>query len=142
MKTIVCAVRGGKKSEPTVDRAIALASEYAARLVFLYVIDAEFLGYATVGRHSITMPQLQTMAEFILLTLQARAEEQGVVAEYVVREGDIQEQIHAFLLEEHPDILVMGKPAHQEGSDLFTHPDQDAFVRSLEEETGVTVILA
>ncbi|NOZ05220.1 MAG: universal stress protein [Chloroflexi bacterium] len=141
MKTIVCAVRGGKNSEPTVDGAIALARDSAARLVFVYVIDAEFLAHATVGRHSITMPQLQAMAEFILLTMQVRAEEEGVSAEYAIREGQVQEQIREYVLDAHPDILVMGKPSHQEGDDLFTHPVQNAFVQSLEEEAGVQVIL-
>ncbi len=141
MKTIVCAVRGGERSKPTVDASIALAHDSAARLVFVYVIDAEFLSHATVGRHSITMPQLEAMAEFILLTMQVRAEEQGVSAEYAIREGQVQEQIRAYVLEERPDILVMGKPAHQEGGDLFTHPVQNAFVQSLEEEAGVEVIL-
>ncbi len=141
MKTIVCAVRGGEKSKPTVDGAIALARDSAARLIFVYVIDAEFLAHATVGRHSITMPQLEAMAEFILLTMQVRAEEQGVSAEYAIREGQVQEQIRAYVLEVHPDILVMGKPAHQEDDDLFTHPVQNAFVQSLQDEAGVEVIL-
>ncbi len=141
VNTIVCAVRGGKASEPTAERATALARESSARLIFLYVIDADFLGHATVGRPSVTMTQLKHMAEFILLTIRARAEEQGVPADCAVREGKVREQIRAFVIEQSADTVVMGKPTHQAESDLFTHPEQDTFIRELEEEIGAQVIL-
>jgi len=141
MNKIVCAVRGGKRSEPTIERAIELARESGAELIFLYVFDAEFLGYATMGRPSVTLTQMKNMAEFILLTIQDRARQAGVEADTAVREGKVREQICTFAAEQQADMVVMGKPAHLEGSDLFTYGEQVDFIRKLQERLGVDVVL-
>ena len=51
-KHILCAVRGGQESRNTVVRAIDLALEYDARLTFFHILDAEFLGAASLTSDS------------------------------------------------------------------------------------------
>ncbi|RMF49572.1 MAG: universal stress protein, partial [Anaerolineae bacterium] len=43
MSAIVCAIRGGPASQPTIRRAIALALETSLPLHFLYVVNLDFL---------------------------------------------------------------------------------------------------
>ena len=50
---IVCATRGGEGSEPTIERAIALARERGLRLTFLYIADLEFMKRAPTGHVSL-----------------------------------------------------------------------------------------
>ena len=42
MSGIVCAVRGGPASQPTLQRAITLAKETGLPLFFLYVVNLDF----------------------------------------------------------------------------------------------------
>jgi hypothetical protein len=41
---ILCPTRGGKGSYPNQDRAIAIAKERGAEILFLYITNVEFLG--------------------------------------------------------------------------------------------------
>ena len=43
MSGILCAIRGGPASKATIARAIDLAHETGARLVFLYIVNLDFL---------------------------------------------------------------------------------------------------
>ena len=43
MKKILCATRGGEASLRTQDAVIAMAQETGATILFLYVVDVEFL---------------------------------------------------------------------------------------------------
>ena len=43
MPGILCAVRGGPASQPTIAKAIALAQETGLPLYFLYVVNLDFL---------------------------------------------------------------------------------------------------
>lgn len=138
---IVCAARGGKGSRPAVDRAIRLAKERDADLTFLFVVDAEFLCYAMIGPPSVVHQQLRDMGEFIMATLQARAEESGVAADYAVREGHVREQIRQYLEESDVDILVMGRPIEETDAAIFDAGTVSNFAAALEREFNVEVIL-
>jgi nucleotide-binding universal stress UspA family protein len=137
---IVCAVRGGPESRETVSRAIELALVGGARLTFLQVMDAEFLGHATVAPLSVVYRELQNMAQFTGRILCDRAERKGVgEVSCLVRTGNIQRQIQEFVSEQEVDLLVMGRPVRSPGTNVF-RPDQfDAFVADLQEVSGVRV---
>jgi nucleotide-binding universal stress UspA family protein len=138
---IVCAARGGQGSQPAVNRAIQLARERDADLTFLFVVDIEFLSHATVGPLSIIHQQLRDMGEFIMATLQAKARESGVTADYAVREGEVREQIRQYLEENQVDALVMGRPVEETEVAVFDAGTVSNFAAALERETGIEVIL-
>ncbi len=139
---IVCAARGGKGSQPAVKRAIELARERNARLTFLFVVDTEFLSHSMmVAPPSVIREQLEDMGEFIMAMLQAQAREAGVIADYAVREGPVREQIRQFVEENDVDVLVMGRPHGETDADLFDEGTVTHFAATLEQETGVDVIL-
>lgn len=139
---VLCAVRGGPYSQHTVNRAIDLARERNARLVFLYVVDAEFLGYATVGRPRVILKELRATGEFMMTILRDRAVRQGVDADFVVRTGDVRRQIIESVRWQDADILVMGRPVERSpGSNTFTEEGFAEFVEQVRTKTGVEVIV-
>ncbi len=109
---IVCAVRGLPESYKTVSAAITLAKEQAARLTFLLILDAEFLGTSApvIGSLATVRRQLTQLGEFTLLSLCDEAERRGVPrVSGVVRLGDFASELRTYLGESHADVLVMSR---------------------------------
>ncbi len=139
---ILCAVRGGPQSRHTVDRAVELAQERGAHLIFLYIVDAEFLGYATVGRPSVVLKELRTTGEFMMHILKEEVGRRGVDADCVVRTGDARRQIIESLRWQDADILVMGRPVKSPGADMFTEESLARFIERVRAKTGIEVVVA
>ena len=136
---IVCATRGGEGSEPTTDYAISRAKELKLPLVFLYIADVEFMKYTEMGRTSLVADEVRKMGEFIMLTMVERAEQQGVAAEYAVRQGEFRAQLVDYIKERQPQLLVLGCPLPDS---CYFQPDALAkLAEEIKEETGVEVEL-
>jgi K+-sensing histidine kinase KdpD len=140
MSGIICAIRGGPESQAPINRAIGLAEETGLPLVFLYVVNLDFLSHAISSHvHSITQ-EMHQMGEFILLTAQSTARTRGITAQGVVRQGNVAEEIVGVSQEMAATYVVLGRPKYQEASrfnrDLFPE-----FVERIEEQTGATVVL-
>lgn len=143
-KHILCAVRGGQESRNTVIRAIDLALEYDARLTFFHILDAEFLGAASLTMTPVRSiyQQLHEMGEFTMLILCDRASRRGVArVDYKVQEGSIKQLLRQMAIETHADIMVMGRPVRSPGSNVFTKQDFDDFIKSLETDTDPHIIV-
>ena len=82
---------------------------------------------------------MRDLSEFAMLVLCDRAERRGVEeVDYLVREGEILDQIRKVLTEVSPDVLVIGKPlSSTEGTSFFTLPDFEGFVQEVEQDFGV-----
>ncbi|MEJ2598119.1 MAG: universal stress protein [Anaerolineales bacterium] len=138
---IVCAVRGKPESRQTVHHAIDLALEQAARLTFLHVIDAEFVQHATVGPLSVVYRQLIEMGEFVMLILVDRAKRRGVSqVDYVLREGDLRQQVRNYLEETRPDVIVVGVPESRQKGGIFSLKEFQEFITELEGDLNLSVI--
>ncbi len=112
IQQIVCAVRGLPESYKTVSAAITLAKEQTARLIFLLILDAEFLGSSTplMGSLATVRRQLTALGEFTMLSLCDEAERRGVPrVSGVVRLGDFASELRTYLGESHADVLVMSR---------------------------------
>jgi len=125
---ILCPTRGGKASYPNQDRAIALAKERGADLLFLYVTNVQFLGLMAQPKVVDIEAELDEMGDFLLAMAQERAQEAGVCAFTTVRRG-VFRQVLKEVLEQHTiDTIVMGTSSKSTG--VIT-PD---FVKELAEE--------
>jgi nucleotide-binding universal stress UspA family protein len=142
MSGIVCAVRGGPRSQHTIDRAVSLAEETGLTLHLLYIVNLSFLTHTVTSRVRTISEQMRQMGESILLTAQARAAAQGVMAQTVVRQGEVGEEISDFCHELGADYLVLGRPGGADEKDVFTHDQLAQFRERIEKETGATVILS
>lgn len=141
MSGIVCAIRGGPDSQPTIARAIALAQETDLPLYFLYVVNLDFLSHTSSSRIHTISQEMHQMGEFILLTAQSSAAGQGVTAQGMVRHGNVEEEIIGLCHEVAADYLVIGRPQVQQEESLFTHDRLARFVERTEEQTGARVVL-
>ncbi|GAB4535746.1 MAG: hypothetical protein Kow0063_20340 [Anaerolineae bacterium] len=138
---IICAVRGGPESRDTISRAIDLAVESGARLTFFHVMDAEFLGYATVGPLSVVYHELVEMGTFAMLILCDRAQRRGVAhVDYIVREGNIHKQLCQFALETRAEMMVMGRPTRSPGRNVFKVDEFQEFVADLERQGNLRIV--
>ena len=141
MTGIVCAVRGGPDSEPTIYRSIALAKETGLPLFFLYVVNLEFLDNTASSRTYTISKEMAEMGEFILLTAQVKAEAQGVAAQGVVKHGAVAEEIATLCHEVGADYLVIGQPQFEKDDNIFTAAMHQQFVQRIETQTGARVVL-
>ncbi|MEJ2350626.1 MAG: universal stress protein [Anaerolineales bacterium] len=140
---ILCAVRGRPESRETATRAIELALEHQARLTFVHVIDAEFLGPAgpTMSPLRAVYRQLRQMGEFAMLILCDRAKRRGVAeVEWVIQEGNVPKRLRQLIQESGADLLVIGHPARGRGKSTFTPEEFREFVAKVEQEDGLEVI--
>ena len=140
MSGIVCAVRGGPASQPTIAKAIALAQETGLPLYFLYVVNLDFLSHTPTSRVHTISQEMHEMGEFILLFAQEGASRQGISAGGVVRHGKVGEELIGLCHELEADYLVLGKPKVEQEDAVFTHDLLREFVARSEEQTGAKVV--
>jgi nucleotide-binding universal stress UspA family protein len=141
MKRILCATRGGEASLRTQDAVIAMAKEQGATVLFLYVVDVEFLKLTARGvSPEVVTVEMEHMGEFLLALACERAVAQGVEAEMCLRHGPLDEALISAAREEGADAIAFGRPAGSESS--FSLTDLQRLAAKIEGETGVkTVIL-
>jgi nucleotide-binding universal stress UspA family protein len=138
---IICAIRGGPASRPTIVKAIELAKEHHLPLYFLYVVNLEFLTHTASSRVHTISRELNQMGEFILLAAQTEAETNGVTAQGFVRQGIIWDEIISLGQEFQVDYVVLGKPLEQEDN-FSTFEFLQIFSERIENEVGADVVLA
>jgi nucleotide-binding universal stress UspA family protein len=140
MRLIVCAVRGGEASRRTQERAIALAREQGAPLIFLFVADTSPMKPAR-DLADVLADELEQLGSSLLCIAQARAHEQGVEAEMVVRRGAVQPALESFLREVDAGTLVIGAPERGAEHPVFDPAGMDHFAGQIRAGLGVEVVV-
>jgi nucleotide-binding universal stress UspA family protein len=141
MSGIVCAIRGGPDSQPTIHTAIDWAKKTGQTIYFLYVVNLDFLTFTSTSRVQVAAQEMRQMGEFILLTAQAQAEENGARAEGVVRKGQVSEEIINLCHEVSAEYVVLGHPRGKDEVDVFTHERLDQFAQHIEKESGAKPVI-
>lgn len=137
MDVILCATRGGEASVRSQQRAIEIAKENNAKLVFIFVSDVRFLEKYS-AKHVPGMDQeMENLGEFLLLMAKERAEKEGVEADYTVRSGDFKAALVEAAKDVGAELIVLGRPA----DDNVTTMDylENTLSPALKEETGCDV---
>ena len=142
MPGIICAIRGGPNSQPTIDKAISLSKEKDLQIYFLYVSNLDFLVHTESGRTQLFYEQLDQMGEFILLTAQEKAKAKNVTSEGVIKHGQVREEIINVAKEIEANYVVLGLPRGAKESDVFAEGMIGEYGKRIEEETGAQVIFA
>jgi len=142
MPGIVCAIRGGPMSQPTIDRSIALAGETGQTIYFLYVVNLDFLTHSSSSKTEHISKEMREMGEFILLDAQEQAQGQGVQAEGVIRDGDVIEQIIDFAQEREPDYIVLGRPESARENNLLSSERLDEVIQRIKEVVDAKVVFS
>jgi len=136
MKRILCATRGGEASRRTQDLVVTMAKEKGATVLFLYVVDVEFLKLTARGvRPDVVMTEMEHMGEFLLAMACERAAAQGVQAEMCLRHGPLVEALESAAREEGVDAIAFGRPTGLDSS--FSLSDLESLALRIEEDTGI-----
>jgi nucleotide-binding universal stress UspA family protein len=136
MKKILCATRGGEASRKTQDAVIAMAQKEGATIVFLYVVDVEFLRLTARGvRPDVVTAEMEHMGEFLLAMAVERAAAGGVKAEMCLRHGPLVEALESAAQEEGADAIAFGRPAGVDSS--FSLSDLESMAARIEQDTNI-----
>ena len=141
MGPIVCATRGGEAGRRTQERAIALAKERDAELVFLCVFDPGFAGLLNSALSAAVEEEQRWLGRALMGVAQARAREQGVDAGAVIRSGLVLEQIEEFLCESGASMLVIGEAKIDSALAAFRRGTVQSCARHVEQNTSVEVVV-
>jgi nucleotide-binding universal stress UspA family protein len=141
MSGIVCAIRGGPRSKRSIARAIKLVKEKELPLYFLYVVNLDFLSRTESSGTRVISSEMHEMGEFILSNAQAKAGEEGVHANCVVRQGEVTDEIVAFAKQIDADYIILGQPKGTDKEDFFTMERLNQFVQRLSQDSGAQVIM-
>jgi nucleotide-binding universal stress UspA family protein len=141
MPGIVCAIRGGPGSQPTIQKALTLAEETGQKIHFLYVVNLDFLERTASSRTHTISRELRQMGDFILLTAQDQANSLGFTADGIIREGSVGEEIIRLCQEIQADYIVLGSPKDDHEHNAFTRERLDQFARHIEDTSGAQVVL-
>jgi nucleotide-binding universal stress UspA family protein len=136
---ILCPTRGGKASYANQDRAIALAKEREAELLFMYVSNVKFLGLTSLPFIVDIETELDEMGEFILTMAQERADKAGVQAEITVERGVFHEVLKAVVQEHKISTVVLG--SSKEGTGFTTEEYVQKLGETISREMGVEFIV-
>lgn len=138
MGKILCPTRGGEGSHRTQEAAIAMAKERGDELVFLYVVDLDFLNRTERAvRPDVVAGEMRRLGEFLLGIAQERARTQGIDATVVLREGDVREEIKAGAVEEGATLVLLGQSEEHDQTCHFEPEKLFKFAEQIEAETGV-----
>lgn len=142
MGNIICAVRGGPASQSTIEYAVALAKRKNISIVFLYVINLDFLAHTMTSRVAVINEDMRQMGELILMMAADVASAQELDAQTVIREGDVTEQIMALCSELDADYVVVGKPIVREGMSVFDDEKIQALTANLKRSCRAELVVA
>jgi len=140
MAKILCATRGGESSYQAQDAAIDLAKEQGDNLIFLFVVDTDFLNNTERAfRRETVEREMDHMGEFLLRMALERAKKQGVKSSWLIRHGSFRTELLDVAMD--PDIhcLVLGKPLGDESS--FSLEGLKKFASEVEVETNTRVVI-
>ncbi len=144
IRPIVCATRGGEASRRTQERAIALARQQGAPLIFLFVADTSPIAMQMKPARDLAdvlADELEQLGASLLRIAQARAHEHGVEADMVVRRGAIRPVLESFLREVDAGTLVIGAPEHDAEQPVFDPAGMDHFAGQIRAGLGVEVVV-
>ena len=142
MSGIVCAIRGGPDSQPTIQKAIEVAIETGLPVYFLYVVNLDFLTHTASSRVRIISEEMEELGDFILKSTQAEARDKGITAEGIIRHGNVGEEINSLCHELDADYVVLGKPRGKSDKDIFTHEQLVQYAHQVEALTGAEVVFS
>jgi nucleotide-binding universal stress UspA family protein len=119
-----------------------LAKEKGASLLFLYVIDLQFLDMTAAPIVVDVEDEVHDMGEFLLLMAKERAAKQGVPAQTVCQKGKVKKEILKAIRKYKASFVVLGSPVDDEGNtSAFQSAGLQDFASEIIEETGAIVLI-
>jgi nucleotide-binding universal stress UspA family protein len=135
MGVILCATRGGEASFRTQTAAIELAKERNDELIFLYVVNLQFMDKTAAPILIDVENEISQMGNFLLLVAKERATDQGIDAHMISRKGSVRESIKQAAIDVGATLVVLGKPVGE--TSKFRLSSLEAYAKEIETEIGI-----
>ena len=136
MGKILCATRGGEASYRAQDAVIALAKEEGDALVFLYIVDTDFINKTERAvRPDVIAAEIEHMGEFLLAMACERAEDQGVKAAPCVKHGKLVAALKEAAVEQDVTLVALGRPSGEQSH--FQFASLEKLAADITEDTGL-----
>jgi nucleotide-binding universal stress UspA family protein len=142
MAGIICAIRGGPSSQPTIATSIQLAKDTGETIHFFYVVNLDFLTHSASSKTNHISQELSEMGEFILLSAQEQATKMGVSSQGVIREGQVMDEIIAYCEELAPTYVILGRPQEEQEDNLLTSDRLQVFADRITEICNASVVFS
>lgn len=142
MSGILCAIRGGPSSAPTIATSIDLARKTGETIHFMYVVNLDFLARSSSSKTNHIARELSEMGEFILLSAQEKASQENVSTEGIIREGQVVEEIISYCEEAQPRYVILGRPEEESDDNLLTQERLKNFAGMIKEVCQAEVIFS
>lgn len=142
MPGIICAIRGGPSSQPTIATSIQIAKKSGETIHFLYVVNLDFLTHSSSSKTNHISREMCEMGEFILLGAQEQAAAQDLNAEGVIREGRVADEIISFCEELDPAYVVLGRPQEEQEDNLLSNERLQVFADRITDVCQASVIFS
>lgn len=140
-KCIVCGVTGSETSQKAALEAAAMAKKDNAKLVYVYAVDASFLGksfMAEVSRGHVE-GSLVKLGNHMLDHVEELARPIGILPKKVVRKGAPVEVIKSVMLEEQADLLIIGHQERTRFERSMVKGEVEKHIEDFKKETGAEV---
>jgi nucleotide-binding universal stress UspA family protein len=141
MSVILCAIRGGPECQPIISQAITLAQETGLPVHFLYMVNRDLLSSANGAQARAISGQIRQMGRSVLRTALDWASTEDIMAQGVIRQGDVGEEIAGLCRDLSADYLILGRPQADEERNVFSEALLPQFIEQIEEQTGAEVVL-
>jgi nucleotide-binding universal stress UspA family protein len=142
MSGIICAIRGGPSSQPTIEKSIQLARDTGETIFFLYVVNLDFLTHSSSSKTNHISQEIREMGEFILLGAQEQAENAGAEATGTIRDGQVMEEIISYCQEQQPSYVVLGRPLEEAEDNLLSMERLSHFADQIKEVCQAQVVFS
>ena len=142
MLGIICAIRGGPASQPTISKSIQIAIDTGETIYFLYVVNLDFLTHSSSSKTDQVSQEIKEMGEFILIDAQERAAGEGVTAEGEIRDGVVIDEILEFCREIDPEYVILGRPREEKENNLLSNDRLQKTIARITDVCRATVVLA
>lgn len=138
MPQIVCATRGGQGSRVVQEEAIRRSQTLGRLLVFLYISDPTSQMPIDASLWPALQAELNWMGQTLLHLARQRAEAAGLLAQVVIRQGDVRTEISRYVRENGVELLLLGASRHT-SANVFGDDAVEQFAAAIQGETGVPV---
>ncbi len=141
MGAVVCATRGGEACRRTQERAIELAKEQNAALVFLYVADPNLVGPVDKPLLESLKSEMGRLGRSLLRIAQGRAQKAGLKSEMAVIHGPVQSSIIEYMRHAGAGTLVLGAPRSGAAPQEFSAQSISRFAQLVRQDANVDVVV-
>jgi len=140
-KCIVCGVTGSESAHKAALEAAALARKDSAKLIYVYAVDASFLGRSLMAEMSQAHVEdsLVNLGNHILDHAEELAGHLGVIPEKIVKKGSPMQVLKDVVLDKEADLLVVGHEQRTRFERKLIHGEVEEHIEEFKRETGVEV---